>query len=305
MTPLSEAEIQVLIVLIELAQPKETPNNNFYTFYPQTIEEAAGYFRGQRVDWAEGYESLEARGWISEERGGWRLTPAGIQAADEVRDSRPPIYYWYEEFYASAPASPAYAGFCARTYGLDLCQSGFSDMAQLDQAIEQSRLGPGERALDLGCGAGHVAEYLSDRTRARVWGVDYSPRAIREALRRTRAKRDRLVFQTGNLDSLDLPEGFFDLMLSVDTLYMPNDLEKTLKKMARLLRPGGRMALFYSHSIWDAPARRDALLAESTPLGIALRRCGLGFRTLDFSEATYRLMQRKRQTGEALREAFH
>jgi len=32
---LAEAEIQLLIALIELEEPVETPNNNFYEFYPK------------------------------------------------------------------------------------------------------------------------------------------------------------------------------------------------------------------------------------------------------------------------------
>ncbi len=60
---LSEAESQVLIVLIELADPIETANNNFYQFYPKSIEEAAAYFRGLRLDWSKLMESCAMRAW--------------------------------------------------------------------------------------------------------------------------------------------------------------------------------------------------------------------------------------------------
>ncbi len=40
----TEPEIQLLIALIELSNPIETPNNNFYHFYPHSLEEAAAYF---------------------------------------------------------------------------------------------------------------------------------------------------------------------------------------------------------------------------------------------------------------------
>ena len=73
MHALSEAEIQVLIVLIELSQPIETPNNNFYRFHPQTVEEAAAYFKGFRADWGEAYDDLAQRGLL--ETGG--IPPQG------------------------------------------------------------------------------------------------------------------------------------------------------------------------------------------------------------------------------------
>ena len=41
MPAFSEAEIQVLIVLIELAQPVETPNNNHYRFFPKSETDPA------------------------------------------------------------------------------------------------------------------------------------------------------------------------------------------------------------------------------------------------------------------------
>ena len=58
MEVLTEPEIQLLIALLELTFPVETPNNNFYRFYPKTLEDAATYFRKFRADWSAAYESL-------------------------------------------------------------------------------------------------------------------------------------------------------------------------------------------------------------------------------------------------------
>ena len=112
MHSLSEAEIQVLITLIELAYPVETPNNNFYHFHPQTLNEAATYFKGFRADWSEAYDDLALRGLLEPGVGGWALTAAGLKTAVEMRRARPPIYYWYREYYTTAPHSPAYLRFC-------------------------------------------------------------------------------------------------------------------------------------------------------------------------------------------------
>ena len=304
----TEAEIQLLIALVELAQPIETPNNTHYRFYPKTLDDAATYFRGLRVDWTPAVTALAARGLLVVDGDQWTLTPAGIAAATTWRAARPPIFYWYQEYFADAPHSPAYAKFCAALYGKALCQAGFSDMAQIDALLAATRLGPTSRVLDLGCGVGMIAEYISDMTGAHVTGLDYSPVAIAAAQRRTAAKRDRLDFRVGNLDELPFSPASFDTLISIDTLYMPNDLEATLAQMVALLVPGGQMAIFYMNMLWglppDHPDPRATLLAEHTPLGEALARAGLRYTTRDCSAATYALMQRKYRLGLAMQAEF-
>jgi ubiquinone/menaquinone biosynthesis C-methylase UbiE len=200
--------------------------------------------------------------------------------------------------------SRAYATFCERLYGKNLCQAGFSDMGQIEKLVEVIQPCQDSWVLDVGCGTGMLAEYIAGRTGARVWGVDYSPEAIRQALDRTRSKRDRLNFLVANMDTLDFPDESFDTVISIDTLYMPANLGATLRKLMAMLRPGGQLAAFYSHAVWDSKGDRAALLPANTPLGESLRNLGLTFRTWDFTEQTYRLMQRKRQIGEELRQAF-
>ena len=300
----TEAETQLLIALIELDQPIETPNNNFYHFHPQSMEEAATYFKEMRVDWSEAYDSLAERGLLAPVGEGWALTPAGRQAAAELRRARPPIYYWYREYYTIAPRSAAYRRFCEELYGKYLCQANFSDMGQLTTLLGALALQPGERALDLGCGIGLIAEILANASGAAFTGIDYCPEAIAQALERTADRREQLDFVVQNLDTLDFPDGSFDALVSIDTLYMPNDLDATLRKMAALLRPGGRMGLFYSTAIWDVGDDRSRLHPDCTPLGAALRRVGLPFTTQDFSAATHRHLQRKHRIGLALRPAF-
>jgi ubiquinone/menaquinone biosynthesis C-methylase UbiE len=301
---LNEGEIQVLIVLIELAQPKETPNNNHYSFYPKTVEQAATYFKGSRVDWMEAYQSLAEKGYVTTESTGYALTQRGVQLANQVRKARPPIYYWYEQYYALAPNSHAYQQFCEQIYGRFLCQTNFSDMEQINKLVEVLHLTPGQQALDIGCGTGMVAEYLSDQTGACFTGIDYSPTAIRQATQRTVAKRNRLTFRELNMDSLDYPDRSFDAIISIDTLYMPNDLDTTLKRLECMLRPGGKLAILWLQMLWDPHASRDALLASNTPIALTLQRHGYTYQNWDFSAQTYRQMQRKPGVGASLKGEF-
>jgi len=304
MDSLSEAEIQALIALLELVCPKETPNNNFYSFYPKTLDEAASYFRKYREDWTSAYASLVAKGLLYQKGSQYKLTETGLNLAHQMRDARPPIWYWYKEFYLEAPNSPAFAMFCERLYGKSLCQDGFSDMNQIEALLRLANLGEHNKVLDLGCGNGMITEYISDVTGACVAGLDYIPEAIAQAQKRTIAKPGRLSFHVGNLDNLPFPQRSFDCLIAVDSLYMPNDLDSTLAQMQNLLIPAGQMLVFYSQMVWDVQSSRDILKAEKTPLGQALQKAGLAYRTWDFSAETYALMQRKRQLAEAMRADF-
>jgi ubiquinone/menaquinone biosynthesis C-methylase UbiE len=301
---LTEAEIQLLIALIELEEPIETPNNNHYRFYPKTLEEAALYFKSFREDWSPAYASLAARGLLEKTGEVECLASAGKTLARQMRLERPPIYYWYREYYRLAPRSRAYALFCERLYGKYLCQTNFSDMQQLERLLQVLDLKPGDRVLDLGCGVGFISEYFSDRTGAHFVGIDYSQDAIHQAQERTSEKRDRLEFQVANMDSLNFPSGCFDAIISIDTLYMPNRLEATLSRLVEMLRPGGKLAAYYMQMIWDASQDRSQLQPENTPLGVALRALDLPFKTWNVSRETYAHMQRKRQIGEEMRPLF-
>ena len=303
MLELTEAETQLLIALIELAQPKETPNNNFYTFYPKTLTEASTYFRCYLLDWTEAYHNLLAEKLIYQDGNEHRLTEQGLAAANQLRDERPPIWYWYQELFAATAVSPAYAAFCEQLYGKNLAQAGFSDMAQIDMLLQVTGLSDQSRVLELGCGLGMVAEYLSDTTGAAITGLDYSPMAIELAQKRTESKRRRLTFQVGNMDALDYPDASFDTIISIDTLYMPAKLDETMARMKAILTPGGQMAIFYSEFLFGSD-NRDVLLPDHNALARALRQNGLAYQTYDFTESTYRLMQRKRQLAESMRADF-
>jgi cyclopropane fatty-acyl-phospholipid synthase-like methyltransferase len=214
---------------------------------------------------------------------------------------------FYTRYYAAVATSRAYAEFCERAYGRDLGQHGFADMAQIDALLGVVRLVAGDRVLDLGCGNGGIAEYISDRTGAHVTGIDFIPEAIRQAQERTAAKRSRLAFVTGDLRDLDFPAGSFDALISIDTLYF-TELDRSIPQMAALLAPRGQMAIFYSHGADPgnpiATFRRDTLPSDKTPLGEALARHGLHVRAWDFTQADYRHAQLVRQVLEELKPAF-
>lgn len=99
---------------------------------------------------------------------------------------------------------------------------------------------PGCRtALDVGCGDGLLARRLADRC-AQVTGVDRDPRMI--ALARAAAPRPQLSFIEADFLTCDFQAGSFDFACANTSLHHM-DFAAALTAMARLLRPGGRLAV--------------------------------------------------------------
>jgi SAM-dependent methyltransferase len=215
---------------------------------------------------------------------------------------------FYTSFYAAVECSQAYRIFCERAFGLDLSQHGFADLEQLDLLLQVTQLGPAQRVLDLGCGNGRIAEYLSDRTGAHFTGLDYIPEAVCQAQRRTAAKAERLSFVVGDLNQPDLPPGAFDLVLSIDSLYFSDDYAATLQAWQAALRPGGQMAIFYSYGrepwvpLVEFPKKK--LPPDKTPLAVALRANGLAFRTWDLTRQDYEGAVRRQAILAELKPQF-
>ena len=215
---------------------------------------------------------------------------------------------FYENFYAALARSQVHAEFCERVFGRNLGQHGFADMAQIDALIGAAQLQPGQRALDLGCGNGMIAEYISDCTGVHVTGLDYIPEAIRQAQDRTAAKADRLSFQVGDINALALADGAFDAMISIDSLYFSADYTLTIRQLAQALKPGGQMLFFFTHTRepWvpkeEFPAA--SILPDQTPLAAALKANGLNFQASDFTPDDYRIAQRRKQVLAELQPRF-
>lgn len=98
----------------------------------------------------------------------------------------------------------------------------------------------GKRALDVGCGAGLLAEPLA-RLGAEVTGVDASGEAIAAARAHAAGMGLSIEYRAGELAALGL--GGFDLVTSMEVLEHVADKAAFLAQLARHLAPGGLMVL--------------------------------------------------------------
>jgi SAM-dependent methyltransferase len=217
------------------------------------------------------------------------------------------MFDFYTQFYNAVTTSAANARYCTLVYGRNLCQHGFADMPDIDALVRVSGIAAGSRVLDLGCGAGMIAEYIADQTGAHVTGIDCIERAIQDALTRTQDKRDRLAFHVMDMARLDFPLASFDVIISIDTFYF-GDIFETLRPMLPLLQPGGRLAAFFAEccppdTLLEAYAREQTL-PDGTPFAQALQRLGLPYRTWDYTGQLLAHLRRRRPVLHALWPQF-
>jgi ubiquinone/menaquinone biosynthesis C-methylase UbiE len=116
-------------------------------------------------------------------------------------------------------------------------------------------VGDPERILQVECGAGDGALFLArEFPSARIRGVDASEEAIRTAAARVGLDPEgRLAFKQGAPRSLPFPEDHFDLLVAVDA-------HPAVTEAARVLRPGGFLALAATAAPAAAPGFRGSLL---------------------------------------------
>ena len=131
------------------------------------------------------------------------------------------FYDDYEAFYTMTKESNAFQSFCKDAFGEDFSQDGFSNKEQIDMILKYIPQNDDVHILDIGCGNGKMLGYLQERTRAHIYGFDYSETAI------TTAKTlfcKNAEFREGIIGEIEYPKEKFDVIISMDTLYFAADM---------------------------------------------------------------------------------
>jgi demethylmenaquinone methyltransferase / 2-methoxy-6-polyprenyl-1,4-benzoquinol methylase len=96
---------------------------------------------------------------------------------------------------------------------------------------------PGDAVLDACCGTGDLA-IAAERAGGRVTGLDFSE----QMLVRARGKSDSVQWVLGDVTALPFDDASFDVVTVGFGIRNVPDLEAGLAELARVVRPGGRVA---------------------------------------------------------------
>lgn len=115
---------------------------------------------------------------------------------------------------------------------------------------------------DVGCGPGHVAQYLADRG-LDVIGIDLSPGMVAQAA----ALNPDISFRVGDMSALDEPDGSWaGIVAFYSIIHIPREsVVAALREICRVLKPGGLLLLAFHvgdemihlDEMWEQPVALD------------------------------------------------
>jgi SAM-dependent methyltransferase len=105
---------------------------------------------------------------------------------------------------------------------------------------------PGDRVLDVGAGIGGPARVLGRHFDSQVTALDPTARfcALGEELTRRARLADRVTFVLGDAREMPFAAGSFDVALTQAVWPSVEDKAAMLAEVHRVLRPGGKLAIF-------------------------------------------------------------
>lgn len=111
----------------------------------------------------------------------------------------------------------------------------------------------GKRVADLGCGFGWASRWMREQGAASVLGFDLSRNMI------ARAKADTadpaVEYRIEDIETLDLPEGGFELIYSSLTFHYVEDFGRLARMIHKALTPAGDLVFTIEHPVYMAAAQ--------------------------------------------------
>lgn len=126
------------------------------------------------------------------------------------------------------------------------------------RAIDALDVQPHDHVVDVGCGPGRSLEVLATRaSMGRIVGADPSELMAEIAVDRNRrqVKARKVDVSIARVDALPFADGAFHKALCVHVIYFCENLDAALREIARVLKPGGCLALAFRSDADQASVR--------------------------------------------------
>jgi ubiquinone/menaquinone biosynthesis C-methylase UbiE len=110
------------------------------------------------------------------------------------------------------------------------------------KAVEAAAVSGEDKVLDVACGAGN-ATIPAAKTGAEVTGLDLTPRLLEVGKANAAEAGVEIEWVEGDAEQLPFEDGSFDAVMSVFGCMFAPDHKAAAAEIARVLKPGGRMAV--------------------------------------------------------------
>lgn len=149
-------------------------------------------------------------------------------------------------------------------------------LPQRRRSLELAQIRPGERILVCGCGTGLDLPLLP--LGIAIDAVDLSPRMVQQA--RLKSAGLNIHLQTMDAQNLKFPDAAFDVVILHLIVAIVPDPLRALHEAVRVLKPGGRIALFDKY--FDGPGQPRLIRRILNPIWRAIAT-DINTRTLELA----------------------
>jgi ubiquinone/menaquinone biosynthesis C-methylase UbiE len=115
-------------------------------------------------------------------------------------------------------------------------------------AVDQLKIHHGDAILEIGAGPGLTLKSVAARVPdGFVAGIDHSATMVRQSSSRNRKglEAGRVSVTRASVDLLPFPDNHFDQVFTINSMMFWPDPAAGLREVKRVLKPGGRVSVFY------------------------------------------------------------